>query len=98
MLVMSMTPELPEEDIIAPTVSTFSTWAARRSTSSARDTACSRVQPSGMETVRFTVFMSILGMKAKPRARVAPAEPSSSTSDSSSTTALCLRDQDTALR
>ena len=51
-----------------------------------------------METVRFTVFMSILGMKAKPRARVAPAEPSSSTSDSSSTTALCLRDQDTALR
>ena len=98
MLVMSMLPAPEAEDIIAPTVSTLSTAAMRCRASSARATACSRVQPSGMEMVRFTVFMSILGIKAKPRARAAPAEPTSSSRDTPSTTSLWWMDQDTALR
>ena len=90
---------MPEpEDIMAPTVSTFSTVIARRTTSSASATAVSRSQPSGMVMVRFTVFMSMSGMKEKPRAMESPAEATSSTTASSSTAALCPSDQRTALR
>ena len=95
MLLISM--PLPE-DIMAPTASTFSTVPARRTTSSASATASSRLMPSGMVTVRLTLFISIWGMNTKPRLTAPHAEPASSTTASSSTMALWPSDQPTALR
>ena len=84
--------------IVTPTVSTFSTVMARRTTSSARATASSRVASSGMVMVRLRLFMSISGMNTKPRLSAAAALPTSRTSASRSTAALCRSDQPTALR
>lgn len=51
-----------------------------------------------MVIVTLTVFRSTFGMNTKPRCSVSSAEPTSSTTATPSTTALCPRDHDTALR
>ena len=81
-------PPMVPPPIIKPTSCTLSTVMTRSSTVSASSTACRRVVPSGMVTVRDRLFMSISGMNVKPRMMDAPALVTSRTSDSSSTPAL----------
>ncbi len=91
-------PPIVPPPIIKPASCTLSTVITLSSTSSASRTASSREVPSGMVMVRDRLFMSISGMKVKPRLIAAPALVTSSTSDSSSTPALWSSAKAMALR
>ena len=91
-------PPMVPPPIIKPASCTSSTVITRSSTSSASRTASSREVSSGMVIVRDRLFISISGIKVKPRRRHAPALVTSSTSDSSSTPALWSSEKAMAFR